>query len=80
MENDKTVQEREAAQIKKEQRFFNSLNKVLDRFRKTKNNILDTTESTNNNNEKDEKDKTAFDILFNKKGWYDQDTMKKSVG
>ena len=79
MENDKTVQEREAAQIKKEQRFFNSLNKVLDRFRKTKNNILDTAESTNNN-EKDEKDKTAFDILFNKKGWYDQDTMKKSVG
>lgn len=79
MENDKTVQEREAAQIKKEQRFFNTLNKVLGRFRKTKNNILDTTESTNKNGN-DEKNKTAFDILFNKKGWYDQDTMKKSIG
>lgn len=73
METDKSIQEREAAERRKEQRFIATLNIVLNRFKRAKDNILDTPEFN-------EEDKTAFDILFSKKGWYDPDNMKKSIG
>ena len=77
METDKSIQEREAAERRKEQRFIATLNIVLNRFKRTKDNILDTPEFKK---QKNEEDKTAFDILFSKKGWYDPDNMKKSIG
>lgn len=77
METDKSIQEREAAERRKEQRFIATLNIVLNRFKQTKDNILDTPEFKK---QKNEEDKTAFDILFSKKGWYDPDNMKKSIG
>lgn len=77
METDKSIQEREAAERRKEQRFIATLNIVLNRFKRAKDNILDTPEFKK---QKNEEDKTAFDILFSKKGWYDPDNMKKSIG
>lgn len=77
METDKSIQEREAAERRKEQRFIATLNIVLNRFKRTKDNILDTPEFKK---QKNEEDKTAFDILFSKKGWYDPDNIKKSIG
>lgn len=77
METDKSIQEREAAERRKEQRFIATLNIVLNRFKQTKDNILDTPEFKK---QKNEEDKTAFDILFSKKGWYDPDNIKKSIG
>ena len=77
METDKSIQEREAAERRKEQRFIAALNIVLNRFKQTKDNILDTPEFKK---QKNEEDKTAFDILFSKKGWYDPDNIKKSIG
>ena len=77
METDKSIQEREASEIRKEQRFIATLNIVLNRFKQAKDNILDTPELKKN---KKEEDKTAFDILFSKSGWYDQENMKKSIG
>lgn len=77
METDKSIQEREAAERRKEQRFIATLNIVLNRFKRAKDNILDTPEFKK---QKNEEDKTAFDILFSKKGWYDLDNMKKSIG
>ena len=77
METDKSIQEREAAERRKEQRFIATLNIVLNRFKQAKDNILDTPEFKK---QKNEEDKTAFDILFSKKGWYDPDNMKKSIG
>lgn len=77
METDKSIQEREAAERRKEQRFIATLNIVLNRFKRAKDNILDTPEFKK---QKNEEDKTAFDILFSKKGWYDSDNMKKSIG
>lgn len=77
METDKSIQEREAAERRKEQRFIATLNIVLNRFKREKDNILDTPEFKK---QKNEEDKTAFDILFSKKGWYDPDNMKKSIG
>ena len=77
METDKSVQEREAAERRKEQRFIATLNIVLNRFKRTKDNILDTPEFKKQKNEEDE---TASDILFSKKGWYDTDNIKKSIG
>lgn len=77
METDKSIQEREAAERRKEQRFIATLNIVLNRFKRAKDNILDTPEFKK---QKNEEDKTAFDILFSKKGWYDPDNIKKSIG
>lgn len=77
METDKSIQEREAAERRKEQRFIATLNIVLNRFKRAKDNNLDTPEFKK---QKNEEDKTAFDILFSKKGWYDPDNMKKSIG
>lgn len=77
METDKSIQEREAAERRKEQRFIATLNIVLNRFKQAKDNILDTPEFKK---QKNEEDKTVFDILFSKKGWYDPDNMKKSIG
>lgn len=77
METDKSIQEREATERRKEQRFIATLNIVLNRFKRAKDNILDTPEFKK---QKNEEDKTAFDILFSKKGWYDPDNMKKSIG
>lgn len=77
METDKSIQEREAAERRKEQRFIATLNIVLNRFKQAKDNILDTPEFKK---QKNEEDKTAFDILFSKKGWYDPDNIKKSIG
>ena len=77
METDKSIQEREAAERRKEQRFIATLNIVLNRFKRAKDSILDTPEFKK---QKNEEDKTAFDILFSKKGWYDPDNMKKSIG
>lgn len=77
METDKSIQEREAAERRKEQRFIATLNIVLNRFKRAKDNILDTPEFKK---QKNEEDKPAFDILFSKKGWYDPDNMKKSIG
>ena len=77
METDKSVQEREASERRKEQRFIATLNIVLNRFKQAKDNILDTPELKK---QKKEEDKTVFDILFSKKGWYDPDNMKKSIG
>lgn len=77
METDKSIQEREAAERRKEQRFIATLNIVLNRFKRAKDNILDTPEFKK---QKNEEDKTTFDILFSKKGWYDPDNMKKSIG
>lgn len=77
METDKSIQEREAAERRKEQRFIATLNIVLNRFKRAKDNILDTPEFKK---QKNEEDKTAFDILFSKKGWYDPDNMKKNIG
>lgn len=77
METDKSIQEREAAERRKEQRFIATLNIVLNRFKQTKDNILDIPELKK---QKNEEDKTAFDILFSKKGWYDPDNIKKSIG